>query len=34
MAKKTTANKAHTDAMNLAVNDLGQSVFTGTWSRF
>jgi hypothetical protein len=30
MAKKTTANNAQTEAMNRAVNDLGQSVFTGT----
>ena len=30
MAKKATAYRAQTEAMNLAVNDLGQSVLTGT----
>jgi hypothetical protein len=31
MAKKTTANKAQTEAMKRAVKDLGQSVLTGTF---
>lgn len=32
MAKKTTANKAQTEAMKRAVKARGQSILTGAWN--